>query len=497
MATLRRPVLTLRAALLLLCAARWSLQGTLRRARTFAAGPALREPRSRAGALGAGFRQGRRDRARARARAQKPLRASEAGTGTVAGTEADEDGTTSLPALVFNLAKNILGAGVLSLPAGVAAFSDKPFALLPAAIVMLVTGAASAYSFALLARCCELTGSRTLRGAWSRAVGPGTAWMLTLTCTAKTGMGCLMYSMILGDAASSLGVAMGAPAWLTTRSAAMLAVTLCCIAPLSFIDSSEMLKYTSMAGLSGMVFTLFAMVVRLVQGAYTPAGAFYELTAPALRPSFGVSGGSFWSPQSLVLVSCLATAYVAHYNAPKFYRDLQNRTLPRFYRMVALGFGSAAAMFIAMTAAGFLTFGGASAGFILNNYAATDGLITASRAAIAFAILCTYPLLFASLREGVIEALAGKANSTVTTAGLLTIITCVALKLRDLGSVAAVGGAIFGSGIIYIFPALTFLGATKGGKASRIERNASRGMVLFGIILAGLGTAVSLSGGGH
>lgn len=41
-----------------------------------------------------------------------------------AGDEADKAG---MSASVFNLAKNILGAGMLSLPSGVAAFSDSRY----------------------------------------------------------------------------------------------------------------------------------------------------------------------------------------------------------------------------------------------------------------------------------------------------------------------------------------------------------------------------------
>lgn len=41
-----------------------------------------------------------------------------------AGEEADKAG---MSASVFNLAKNILGAGMLSLPSGVAAFSDSRY----------------------------------------------------------------------------------------------------------------------------------------------------------------------------------------------------------------------------------------------------------------------------------------------------------------------------------------------------------------------------------
>ena len=39
-----------------------------------------------------------------------------------------------------------------------------------------------------------------------------------------------------------------------------------------------------------------------------------------------------------VLVSMLSTAYEAHFNAPLFYRELQNNTVPRYSKMVSTSF---------------------------------------------------------------------------------------------------------------------------------------------------------------
>jgi hypothetical protein len=66
-------------------------------------------------------------------------------------------------------------------------------------------------------------------------------------------------------------------------------------------------------------------------------------------------------------VSMLGTAYEAHFNAPLFLKELRNGTLPRYNAMVGTSFAVAVATMCAVTAFGFLTFGGASAGFILNN----------------------------------------------------------------------------------------------------------------------------------
>ena len=70
---------------------------------------------------------------------------------------ADDSGAT-IPNEVFNLVKNIVGAGVLSLPAGVAAFGNAPSAVIPATILIAAIGAMSGYCFSLIGRVCEMTG---------------------------------------------------------------------------------------------------------------------------------------------------------------------------------------------------------------------------------------------------------------------------------------------------------------------------------------------------
>ena len=65
---------------------------------------------------------------------------------------AKEDEGASVAASTVNLVKSIVGAGVLALPAGVAAFSDAGPALWPATALITALGAASAYSFGVLGR---------------------------------------------------------------------------------------------------------------------------------------------------------------------------------------------------------------------------------------------------------------------------------------------------------------------------------------------------------
>ena len=160
-----------------------------------------------------------------------------------------------------------------------------------------------------------------------------------------------------------------------------------------------------------------------------------------------------------------------------------------------------------MTAFGFLTFGGASNGYILNNYANTDRLATVARVAVASSLVFSYPLCFVGLRDGIREMRGSKPgetkNRTRWTVGLLAGVTAASLKLTDLGFVNSFGGALIGSGIVYVFPALMFLkplmkrlkekaaaGAATGGE--RTEKSLNVGIVAAGVAMGVLGCAVSV-----
>jgi len=59
----------------------------------------------------------------------------------------------------------------------------------------------------------------------------------------------------------------------------------------------------------------------------------------------------------------LSTAFMAHFNAPKFYTELKDNTIERYNKVVSTSFGISVALFAAIASMGFLTFGGASSEF--------------------------------------------------------------------------------------------------------------------------------------
>jgi len=203
----------------------------------------------------------------------------------------------------------------------------------------------------------------------------------------------------------------------------------------------------SFLGLMGSLYTAIAMCLRWLWRSYSPDTALREALPPELAPHFGTNGwrAAFSSSKIVILISMLSSSYMAHYNVPKFYWELRNNTLPRFYTMTAISFGISAAFFAVVAAAGFATFGGNSQGMILQNYSPSDGLITAARAGLALSLFFGYPLAFVGVREQLLDLMGcrGKRRQELSTPLSLTtlaLIAALAWNLRDIGVILALGG---------------------------------------------------------
>lgn len=416
----------------------------------------------------------------------------------------DFGGTASIPSEVFNLFKNLVGAGALGLPSGVAAFANSPSALIPASLVMIGMGLCFAYYFLLMGRICGLTRAASYREAWEITMGDQCAGVVPLAIILMASLGNLAYSMILADTTKSLLLTAG---FAVTRTQSMIAVTVLVLLPLCMIKHLSVLAPFSFLGLLGLFFTVGVMALRYFDGTYDPdrGGKYLEGLPEDLQPSFGsVGAGGAWSSKFLILVCMSYQAYFAHYNSPRYYVELKNNTIGRFTTVVASSFGFSAAIYIALTTFGFLTFGANSDGNILNNYSTNDGLATCCRLAIAVALAFTYPLPFIGVRDAIIdllmvpEAKQTSQNLNVLSFILLSIFTCLAMHFTDLGLLNAVGGGALGSAVVFILPALMFRGAIKhlGTEATlhqRREATFAMGLMWIGTAVGFVGTVVGLT----
>jgi drug/metabolite transporter (DMT)-like permease len=146
----------------------------------------------------------------------------------------------------------------------------------------------------------------------------------------------------------------------------------------------------------------------------------------------------------------------------------------------------------------FYISGGASNGLILNNYSTQDVVASLSRIAVAISITFSYPLIFVGCRDGILDLFQVEKRAPAlldqVTLGILGLITVLASQLTDLGLVASVGGATFGTALVFVYPIIMFLKLqTKRTKETWL----ASGIGLLGVAMGVVGTVLSFRGQGH
>jgi amino acid permease len=317
----------------------------------------------------------------------------------------------------------------------------------------------------------------------------------------KTLFSCLGYSIVIGDTFVGILRSAGIEA---SKPVVLVSMTCCILLPLCSLRNLSVLGYTSLIGSGSMLYTAIFMCVRCADGSYDINGVYVRSST-----HLNATVGSPWhvTPKSLVLACSLSTAFIAHYNAPRFYEQLHAKTAARFSRMVCIAYAIATLFFITVMCAGFFTFGAHADGFVINNYSTDDRLATAARVAIGSSTVFTYPLTFAALHSGASSLLGvrrpqTKPSPTVvvepSACALLLVITAAALCVDNVAFVNNLGGSLLGAPLMYVFPPLLLVGYCKpagrrkgAGLVAGNEATRARLMVGFGVLFTLLGAVVT------
>lgn len=384
----------------------------------------------------------------------------------------------SMGSLVLQIVNNVAGAGILSLSAGMAVGVGT----VPAAILCLALGVLSGVTFYLIGAACEMTGELTFKGLWAATLGGETAWLVDASIALMCLSAAIIYAGILGDTSTMLLTLAGLPAKLNRRAVNIGLLTACALTPLSLLEDLSALSVTSLLGCIAVLYTAFFICVRALDGSYAlpstaahgaqlAGGRFLSALEPQLRPAF--SRASRWGldVRSLVLTSNLGLAYIAHYNAPAFYKSLGARSTERFGKVVVMAFGVLSILYLGIMLAGHATFGDVTAANILRNYAERDTLAVLGRIATFLSILFGFPLAMLGLRDSVaslfvLPAQGGKLRTIL----MLSVIATVAILVPDIGLIVGISGALLGAAIVYIFPALIYGAALRHSQADGRQR---------------------------
>jgi len=355
-----------------------------------------------------------------------------------------------------NLAKCMIGEGMLSLAAGL----GNETGLVVGVIICILFAGLMSYSFSLLGRVCHATKSKTLVGCCD-VVAVGHPWVgqaMALSITLLTYLACTSFCIIIGDNASQISQAFGMDGPTTSYRGALLTVIILLELPLCLIRDMSKLAVTSLIGVCCELGVIAFMGVRAFDGTYHTGGEYY--TEPkGIDPSKSEEVHPLYiSTGTFTLVCSLATAYIAHFQAPKFYHQLRRRSVKRFNVVTLSSFGLASFMFVCSMSFGYLAFGVNCDGNILNNYSKDDPFATTARTGMLFAVCFGFPVVFTGLRDSVLEAfrLRGKRRRSWFSCTVVILAPCVILSLivTDLGTFNQLVGAILGAVTTLTYPAI-------------------------------------------
>ncbi|CAE7518140.1 slc38a2 [Symbiodinium sp. CCMP2592] len=369
----------------------------------------------------------------------------------------DDEEFNGIPILMTaaNIAKNIIGEGILSLPKGLA-----DTGMVSGVLITLVFYAVMVYTFWTLGRVCEATNEKSHRGMGNK-VTEGVVFgnVMAATNLLKTLFTCTAYALVIGRNAEDILAPLNSNSWFCSKRGSWVTILLCILLPLCLLRDMGKLAWTSFLGLLCETGVVCFMTWRLLDGSYQVGGEFYGSQTSETRVHWDEGGPQFWtvSPGTLTLVSSMSTAFLAHYNAPKFYHQLRKRSSRRFFTASSLSFTCALVLFLTCMLVGYLTFGQACQGNILHNYSERDPGAAVSRFAMLLAVTFGFPIAFTGLRDSALSLFSCSSRRRVwvpLTLGLLTLIGALGWSLDDLGALNSLGGAILGSLITLIFPGL-------------------------------------------
>mmetsp|Transcript_145579 Transcript_145579/g.363075 ORF Transcript_145579/g.363075 Transcript_145579/m.363075 type:complete len:499 (-) Transcript_145579:110-1606(-) len=410
-----------------------------------------------------------------------------------------EGGSSSALLSVLTLLKNMIGAGIFSLPIGLRLATP-----MPGLVILASIGIMSAVSYWMVGYCCLAWNVTSFRKLWHRTLGSKTAWVIDVTILGNGWFTLVGYLVLIGDfTTKSFGGLLGEGHLLArNRLIDQWVITVGLLLPLSLAQDLRRLAFTSVLGLGVTVY----VVLLVLRDSW--------LNSP---PEWGEDTVlAAWRMGSFEAIALYTHAFVAHYNAPKLYSELERPTALRWLIVVVVAYSLAFFVYASFALAGLRRFEGSVEGNVLKNYDMQISVLIAWLG-MGFSIAFTYPIVFNSAREACVNlmtpmqekilssprlqrliasprsqfGLRGRSLSlynilgprpekpisqgkhNITTVVFVSMTAAVSSICTDVGLVNALAGSIMGCAVAFLFPSLLFFYTVRAQLGGRCSANDS------------------------
>ncbi|CAK9026190.1 Putative sodium-coupled neutral amino acid transporter 7 (Solute carrier family 38 member 7) [Durusdinium trenchii] len=282
----------------------------------------------------------------------------------------------------MNLTKNLIGAGMFSLPSGL-----KSGSVLPGLMAMVTVCTFCSSSFILIAFLCKQLRCESYREVFCKAFGQRFGLLIDGFIGTNCFFACVAYTILTADFLQK--AAEGLLGTVPNRILLIICNTCCFMLPLSHAKDLSALRYTSMLGLVIVAFVCLGSLAELGWRRNRVCTPSY--TAHALHLNMGI----------FRTVALCTGAFQAHYNAPRIFKQLGG-DLKAHAQTVVASFSTALTIYSVFAVSGLGLFGDELVGNVLRNYDPDNTAIMMVWFGMAFAVIFTYPLVFTAAREALV-----------------------------------------------------------------------------------------------
>lgn len=432
---------------------------------------------------------------------------------------------SSLTSSTINLMKNTAGAGVFSLSGKLLSIKSEPInSLVPRAVVLILLLATWAiYNFYTIIETCRLLNANSYDDCWGKSISMKSKWIIQGVVSFAPFIGIIANTIVLTDIFTSVLQSIGGYFAMIANARNYVTILLCTliIYPLCSLKDLSAMKSTSLFGLIGNIVSMIALGIRaydksyLLGGLYAPAAAaasaISTTTTSTLPTSAAFAAIQLTTSiakdsvvfQWAVFASLLSYCYVTHYNAPRYYIEIEDSSSKSILTMTTLAYLGAAIIYIGSMTLGISAFGPNVKSYLLNNFASNDPLGIISRIAIGTSILTNTPLMFIALRNRLVDIARTKipviADTKRMAALLVLIVGLITTRLTDISILASIAGGILGVNMMFTLPTIMYL-STLQKKAKQNDTKLSPLtiiihvlMIVAGLSLSAIGTSYSIA----
>lgn len=385
-----------------------------------------------------------------------------------------QQGTSNLKSAFFNMTNSIVGAGIVGIPRAI-----KSCGLATGMAALLCLAILNDWTLRLIIVNTKLSGAKTYTGFVTANYGKVGKVVVLLSQGLFAFGGSVGFSVIIGDTIPHVVRSIFADSVASSKVVNfILSRNVIIFSTISFVayplalnrDISKLAKASGLAIFS----MLIIIVIVVIRGPQMPD----SLRGSISGMEWVLQGGLFKG------ISIISFAMVCHHNTTYVYDSIQKPTLDRFNAITHISCLISTILCAIMGLSGFLNFGSATKGNILNNFPSDDWIVNIARFCFGLNMLTTFPLEIYVIREVVKDLLIiyhqvkyDDPHYTIqrmSTSQFVTITTFVSflpmtisLFTCNLGAVLELVGATSASMIAYILPPLCYDHMTKHDKTTR------------------------------